>query len=55
VGPDAVHMRRPTLRGADRAYRRSLYRGLLALVVDLFRTVTLPTRRGGSHMPLGGA
>jgi hypothetical protein len=31
-----------------RAYRRSLYRGFLALLVDLFSIVILPTRRGGS-------
>jgi len=37
------------MRGADRAYRRSLYRGFLALMVDLFSTIALQTRRGGSR------
>jgi hypothetical protein len=37
------------MRGADRAYRRSLYRGFLPLVVDLFSEVVLHTRRGGSR------
>ena len=38
-----------TMRGADRAYRRSLYRGFLVLTVDLPSTVALQTRRGGSR------
>jgi len=42
-----------TLRGADRACRRSLYRGFLAFMVDLFSVTVLQTRRGGSRSPLG--
>ena len=42
------------MRGADRAYRCSLYRGFLALLIGLFRMVAVRTRRGGSRSPLGG-
>ena len=38
----------PTIRGADSAYRRSLYRGFLALLVYLFRKLVVQTRRCGS-------
>jgi hypothetical protein len=43
---------RPTLARADSAYRRSLYRGLLNLLVDLFSEAVPPTRRCGSAFPL---
>jgi hypothetical protein len=45
---------RPTLAGADSAYRRSLYRGFFALLVSLSSEAVLPTRRCGSAFPLGG-
>jgi len=41
------------MRGADRAYRRLLYRGFLVLMVDLPSRVALQTWRGGSRRSLG--
>lgn len=49
----SVSERRPTMRGADLADRRSLNRDSLALVVDPFRMVILPTRRGSSARTVG--
>jgi hypothetical protein len=43
---------RPTLAGADSAYRRSLYRRLLHLLVGSFSEAVSPTRRCGSAFPL---
>jgi hypothetical protein len=37
------------MRGTDSAYRRSLYRGLFVLVVDLFNKLVLQIRRCGSR------
>jgi hypothetical protein len=44
---------RPTHAGGDSACRRSLYRGLLVLLVYLFSEAVPPTRRCASAMPLG--
>jgi hypothetical protein len=41
-----------THSGADSAYRRSLYRGPLILLVYLSRVAVRPTRRCGSAFPL---
>jgi len=47
-----LHQRwcRLTHAGGDSAYRRSLYRGFLALLVSLFRMAVLQTRRCGSDV-----
>jgi hypothetical protein len=42
-----------TPAGADSAYRRSLYRGLLDLLVYLSSKVVALTRRCASAFPLG--
>jgi hypothetical protein len=42
-----------TPAGADSAYRRSLYRGPLILLVYLSSVAVRPTRRCGSAFPLG--
>jgi hypothetical protein len=41
---------RPTLAGADSAYRRSLYRRLLHLLVGSFSEAVSPTRRCGQAL-----
>jgi hypothetical protein len=43
-----------TPAGGDSAYRRSLYRGFLDLLVELFSETVLQTRRCGSAFPSGG-
>jgi hypothetical protein len=43
-----------TLAGGDSAYRRSLYRRFLALLVGIFSESVPPTRRCVSAFPLGG-
>jgi hypothetical protein len=45
----------PNTRWSRQRLRRSLYRGLLNLLVGLSRVVALPTRRCGSAFPLGSA